>query len=320
MGVTQRGPVGMVWIPPGTYTMGSDIDDYPEEGPPHPVTIDGFWMDATPVTVAAFSRFVEATGYVTVAEREIDPADYPLLDPAVLVPGSMVFAPTAGPVDLTNFLNWWQFVPGTSWKYPEGPGRGPGARDDHPVTHVAWEDVEAYAAWVGKDLPTEAEWERAARGGLEGATYAWGDEFQPGGTLMANTWVGEFPWENRKPADQRRTTAVGSYPANGYGLYDVTGNVWEWTCDFYRPRHDTPAAHSCCVPRNPRIESMADSFDLNEPGGAHLPRRVVKGGSHLCAPNYCQRYRPAARQAQQVDSSMSHLGFRCIRRDRPPDQ
>lgn len=307
----------MVWIPGGTYMMGSDIEDYPEESPPHPVTVDGFWMDATPVTVDEYSRFVDATGYLTVAERAINPDEYPLLDPAVLTPGSMVFTPTAGPVDLTNLLNWWRFVPGASWRHPGGPRTGTEGREDHPVTHVAWEDVVEYAMWTGKEVPTEAEWERAARGGLEGATYAWGDELEPDGRPMANVWVGEFPWENRKPLDRQRTSPVGSFPANGFGAFDMTGNVWEWTSDFYRPRHDEPAQHSCCVPTNPRVEAVDGSYDEDEPGGAHVPRRVVKGGSHLCAPNYCRRYRPAARQGQQVDSSMSHLGFRCIRRGSP---
>jgi formylglycine-generating enzyme required for sulfatase activity len=311
---TAPGPApakDMVWVPGGTFLMGSDLPDYPEEGPPHPVSVDGFWVDETPVTVAAFRRFVKDTGYVTVAERPLDPADYPNLSPADLAAGSLVFTPTRGPVDLTDWRAWWRFVPGTSWAHPQGPDSTTGGRERHPVTHVAWEDVAAYAQWAGKALPTEAEWEFAARGGLDGAVYAWGDEPMPKGRPLANHWIGEFPWQNLEPAGRQRTTPVRSYPANGYGLYDVTGNVWEWTADFYRAQHEAPV-HACCAPANPRVAEPEGSYDADEPGGAHIPRRVIKGGSHLCADNYCRRYRPAARQAQQLDSAMSHLGFRCI--------
>jgi sulfatase modifying factor 1 len=305
------GPDAMTWVPGGTFRMGSDLADYPEEGPPHLVNVDGFWMDATPVTVAAYAAFAADTGYVTVAQRPLDPRQYPRLPAEVLVPGSMVFHPPDGPVDLTDMLNWWRYVPGADWAHPEGPGSSVANRGDHPVVHVCWEDVTAYAEWAGKDLPTEAEWERAARGGLEEARYAWGDEFAPDGRIMANTWIGEFPWQNLKPPEIRRTTPVGSFPATGFGLSDITGNVWEWTRDFYRGRHE-PAAHPCCAVTNPRLDDAAHSYAAYEHGGAHVPRRVVKGGSHLCAPNYCERYRPAARQAQQLESSMSHLGFRCV--------
>jgi sulfatase modifying factor 1 len=277
-------------VPGGTFRMGSELAEYPEEGPVHLTTVAGFWIDETQVTVAEYRRFVKATGYVTVAER-----------------------PTPGPTDLTNWTNWWRFVLGASWARPEGPGVDSYGRDSHPVVHVCWEDVEAYAAWAGKQLPTEAEWEFAARGGLDGALYTWGEEFMPDGKPMANTWVGEFPWENLKPAKQRRTMRVRSFPANGYGLYDMAGNVWEWTSDFYRADHGEVADHACCMPVNPRIDDPGGSYaEGEEQGGAHIPRRVIKGGSHLCAENYCQRYRPAARQAQQVESSMSHIGFRCI--------
>jgi sulfatase modifying factor 1 len=302
----------MVWIAGGTFLMGSDRADYPEESPPHYASVDGFWIDETTVTAAQFRRFVKATGYVTVAEQPLDPADYPNLDPAVLVPGSLVFTATERPVDLHVWQNWWRYVPGASWAHPEGPASTINGREHHPVTQVCWADVNAYAEWAGKSLPTEAEWEFAARGGLEGAMYTWGAEFMPGGKPMANHWIGEFPWQNLKPAARQRTVAVRSFPANGYGLYDMAGNVWEWTTDFYRAQHESDAGHSCCAPSNPRIESAEGSYDPNEPGGAHIARRVIKGGSHLCAENYCQRYRPAARQAQQLDSAMSHIGFRCV--------
>jgi formylglycine-generating enzyme required for sulfatase activity len=316
----------MVWIPGGTFLMGSTLADYPEEHPQHPVAVDGFWIDATPVTVAQFRRFVRATGYRTVAERPLAPTSYPGLDPSLLVPGSLVFTPTDGPVRLDQWRAWWRYVPGADWAHPEGPSSTVGGRELHPVTQVAWEDVTAYAAWAGKALPTEAEWEYAARGGLDGTTYAWGDEFEPRGRTMANIWDGEFPWQSLKPVGRQRTSPVRSYPPNGYGLYDATGNVWEWTADFYRPSHaattvDPGTSHPCCGPAaigdalgaaNPQVTDPEGSHDPDEPGGAHLPRRVIKGGSHLCAVNYCRRYRPAGRQAQQIDSGMSHIGFRCI--------
>lgn len=306
---------GMRWIPGGTFLMGSDLEGYPEEGPPHYATVDGFWMDDTQVTVAAFARFVADTGYVTVAERPLDPADYPGVDPALLVPGSLVFRQTSGPVDFGDWRNWWSYVPGANWAHPEGPASTVAGREHHPVVHVAWEDVATFAAWAGKELPTEAEWEFAARGGLEGALYTWGDDPTPGDKIMANIWIGEFPWRNLKPAKRQRTTPVRSYPKNGYGLFDMAGNVWEWTTDFYRDHHDA-AAHPCCAPANPRITSEEGSYEEAE-GLARIPRRVIKGGSHLCSPDRCLRYRPAARQPQMIDSSMSHIGFRCIDRQAP---
>lgn len=309
---SPRAPKDMVWVPGGTFQMGSDLAEYPEEGPIHAVTVDGFWIDETPVTVAQFRRFVKATGYVTVAERPLDPAEYPNLDPAALEPGSLVFTPSRGPVDLTDPHHWWRWVPGASWRRPEGPDSDVAGLDRHPVVHVCWEDVTAYARWAGKSLPTEAEWERAARGGLEGALYTWGDELTPKGREMANRWLGRFPWENLKPAARQRTTPVRSYPPNGFGAFDMAGNVWEWTSDFHRADHGRVASHACCLPENPRVEDPEGSYDPSEPGGAHVPRRVIKGGSHLCADNYCRRYRPAARQPQQVESAMSHLGFRCV--------
>jgi formylglycine-generating enzyme len=307
---TATGPAGMVLVPGGTFAMGSDAF-YPEERPVHSVTVDAFWMDRAPVTVAAFRRFVKATGYVTVAERPLHPADYPDADPDLLVPGSLVFQPTRGPVDLRDVSNWWHYVPGARWDRPEGPGTDTYIRARHPVVHVAHEDAEAYAAWAGKALPTEAEWERAARGGLDGATYAWGEEPAPVGRAMANFWQGEFPWQNDLHDGFAGTSPAGSFEPNGFGLEDMTGNVWEWTADFFTPRHPEDAAKACCVPHNPRVTSAAQSLVAGEPG-AHIPRRVIKGGSHLCAANYCLRYRPAARQGETVDTSTSHIGFRCI--------
>jgi formylglycine-generating enzyme required for sulfatase activity len=295
--------------------MGSE-DFYPEERPVHRVAIDGFWMDVYPVTNAAFRRFVEATGYATVAERPPDPADYPGIDPALLVPGSLVFRRPPHPVGLRDHRAWWAYVPGACWRRPEGLGSTLDGLDRHPVVHVAYEDAAAYAAWADKDLPTEAEWELAARGGLEGAVYPWGDEPTPRGRPRANTWQGEFPWQNLKSDGYEGTSPVGSFPPNGYGLHDVVGNVWEWTSDFFTPGHPDAAPSACCVPRNPRVTSEERSFAPDQPG-ARIPRRVVKGGSHLCAPNYCLRYRPAARQGEAVDTSTCHIGFRCVVRASP---
>jgi formylglycine-generating enzyme len=297
----------MAWVPGGTFAMGSE-DFYPEERPVHRVAVDGFWIDRHPVTVGEFRRFVKDTGYVTVAERPLDPADYPGADPALLTPGSLVFHPSRGPVDLDDYRHWWRYVPGACWHRPEGPGSDTYTRGRHPVVHVTYEDAAAYAEWAGRALPTEAEWEFAARGGLEDATFAWGDDAAPDGRPMANAWQGEFPWQNLRHDGYDGTSPVGSFPANGYGLYDVTGNVWEWTSDFYAPGHpDKP----CCVPRNPRVTFPDESYNRGQPD-EHIPRRVIKGGSHLCAPNYCLRYRPAARQGQAVDTSTGHIGFRCV--------
>jgi formylglycine-generating enzyme len=296
---------GMAWVPGGEFLMGSDRF-YPEEAPARPVRVDGLWVDESPVTVAEFARFVEATGHVTEAEVAPDPADYPGADPDLLVPGSLVFRASEGPVDLRDVRNWWEWVPGATWRTPEGPGSSVEDRQDHPVTQVAYGDAAAYAGWAGKDLPTEAEWERAARGGLEGAVYTWGEELAPGGRMMANTWQGRFPWENLLQDGFAGTSPVGSFPANGYGLRDMTGNVWEWMSDYFAmpQRSERP----CCGPANPRVTEAAASV---APGEAH-PRRVIKGGSHLCAPNYCLRYRPAARQSETIETSTTHIGFRCV--------
>jgi formylglycine-generating enzyme required for sulfatase activity len=304
-----------VWIPGGTFLMGSD-EFYPEERPAHRVTVDGFWMDVHPVTVAEFRCFVEATGYVTMAERTPDLADYPGADPSLVVPGSLVFRRAPGRVPLSDPRRWWRYVPGACWHRPDGPGSTVDGREQHPVTHVAFEDAEAFTRWVGKALPTEAEWERAARGGIEGAVYVWGDELAPDGRLMANTWQGEFPWQNLATDGFEGTSPVGVFPPNGYGLFDVAGNVWEWTADRYTPHHHraagpTTAARACCAPHDPRSLSRERGEGVASPDAA-IPRRVVKGGSHLCAPNYCLRYRPAARQGEAMDTSSCHIGFRCI--------
>ena len=289
----------MVELPGGTFRMGSE-DFYPEERPVRDVSVEGFLIDRHPVTVAEFRRFVRDTGHVTWAEQPPDPADYPDADPELLVPGSLVFGRSAGPVDLSDYRNWWEWTPGADWRHPEGPGSNVGGREHHPVTQVAFADALAYAEWAGKSLPTEAEWEYAARGGLDGATFTWGEEFAPKGRMMANTWQGEFPWQNLLLDRYERTSPVMTYPPNGYGLYDMAGNVWEWTTDLFRlPAESSDAG--CCTPQSPR-EQPEERF----------PRRVIKGGSHLCAPNYCLRYRPAARQGEAIDTSTGHIGFRCV--------
>jgi sulfatase modifying factor 1 len=298
----------MVWIPGGPFLMGSDAH-YPEEAPAHRVTVNAFWIDRYAVTNAEFRRFVEATGHVTVAERSADPADYPGAKPEMLAPASVMFRKAAARVDLSNHYNWWEYVPGADWRHPCGPQSSLEDRWSHPVVHVAVEDAEAYAAWAGKQLPTEAEWEFAARGGLDNAEFAWGSELTPGGRHMANTWQGEFPWQHLLEDGHEWTAPVGSYPPNGYGLYDVAGNVWEWTIDWYQEHGKI--SKSCCTLDNPRGGDPDQSFDPRLPN-VRIPRRVMKGGSYLCAPNYCRRYRPAARMPQAVDTSTCHLGFRCI--------
>src|SRR6266581_5735086 len=247
----------MAWIPGGSFWMGS-ADFYPEERPVHRVSVDGFWVDGHPVTVAEFRAFVKATGYVTVAERPLDPAQYPDADPALLHPGSLVFCQPGGPVDLRDVTQWWRYTPGASWRHPAGPGSTLDGLDRHPVTHVAAEDADAYAAWAGKQLPTEAEWEFAARGGLDGAVFTWGDDEAPRGRVMANTWRGEFPWQDLKTGRWRRTSPVKSFPPNGFGLYDMAGNVWEWTSDYFVTRPAEHVARACCAPRNPRVALAAD--------------------------------------------------------------
>jgi formylglycine-generating enzyme required for sulfatase activity len=293
----------MAWIEGGSFLMGSE-DFYPEERPVHRVTVDGFWMDEHLVTVAEFRRFVKASGYVTLAERPPDPDVYTDADPDLLVPGALVFQKTSGPVDLDDYRNWWAYVPSASWRHPEGPGSTLHGRERHPVTQVAFEDAQAYAAWAHKELPTEAEWEFAARGGLEAKTFVWGDDFAPRGKMLANTWQGEFPWQNLLLDGYEGTSPIASFAPNGYGLFDMAGNVWEWTCEPFELGAGSEAAHPCCAPE------MAELHPV--PTATEIPRRVTKGGSHLCAPNYCLRYRPAARQGEAVDTSTSHIGFRCV--------
>jgi formylglycine-generating enzyme required for sulfatase activity len=301
----------MLWIPGGTFRMGAD-DAYPEEAPAHNVTVSGFWMDACAVTNGEFGAFVVATGYRTLAERPLDPALYPGA-PELLQPGSAVFLMPAASEDEKDIGSRWAYMPGADWRHPEGPGSSVDGREDEPVVHVAYEDAAAYAAWAGKELPTEAEWEFAARGGLEGATFCWGNEFMPEGRHMANTWQGAFPYHDLGADGFAGRAPVGSFPPNGYGLYDMAGNVWEWTADWYADRHPPEVDRPCCVPRNPRGGPRELSYDPEQPGIA-IPRKVIKGGSYLCAPNYCRRYRPAARYPQMIDTATCHLGFRCIER------
>ncbi|GAA1479124.1 formylglycine-generating enzyme family protein [Nocardioides aestuarii] len=308
----------LVDLPGGTFRMGSD-DHYPEEAPTHPVRVGGFAISPTAVTNAEFARFVRSTGYVTVAERPLDPAEFPDAPPENLVPGSMVFTATDGPVDLRHLSQWWTWTPGASWQAPYGPGSSVKRIPDHPVVQVCHEDARAYADWAGLALPTEAEWEYAARGGLDGTPYTWGEEKRPDGRIMANTWDGpDFPWRHTKESGYLRTAPVGSFPANGFGLFDMAGNVWEWTDDWWTSRHPDAAESACCAPVDPRGGDLEGSRDPRQPQ-FRTGRKVIKGGSHLCADSYCLRYRPAARRPQMVDTGMSHVGFRCVRRPERSD-
>ncbi|MET3649224.1 formylglycine-generating enzyme required for sulfatase activity [Phyllobacterium ifriqiyense] len=310
---SKRVQDGMIFVGAGTFWMGSD-HHYPEERPAHRVSVDGFFIDQTPVTNTQFAEFVTATGYHTFAESAPDPRDYPGILPEMLYAGSLVFREPMGRVDPHDWSQWWTFREGANWRHPYGRASSIEGHDDHPVVHVTHHDALAYARWKGKDLPTEAEWEFAARGGLEQAEFAWGSELTPGGRHMANTWQGSFPTVNHNRDGYSRTSPVKAFPPNGYGLYDMIGNVWEWTSDWFASQHEADTMKACCIPRNPRGGLKSASYDPCQPE-IKIPRKVLKGGSHLCAPNYCRRYRPAARHPEAIDTSTSHVGFRCVIRN-----
>ena len=301
---SSQEPSNMVRVPGGQFTMGSN-HGYPEESPAHVVNIDSFWMDCYLVTNAEFELFVNANSYITLAERILNQHDYPSVSEKDLVPGSAVFMQPENPTKTNNYLNWWQYIPGACWRHPGGPKTSISGLEHHPVVHVAYEDAKAYANWLGKTLPTEAQWERAARGGMDGCRYIWGDEPIDMQNPQANIWHGQFPCENLKTS-QPSPTPVGEYPANNYGLYDMAGNVWEWTQDWYHSRHEKGP---CCAPKvNPRGPEVGE---VNH-NAVQFPLKVIKGGSYLCADNYCHRYRPAARAGESIDSSTCHIGFRCV--------
>ncbi|MEM0914373.1 MAG: formylglycine-generating enzyme family protein [Planctomycetota bacterium] len=308
-------PPGMVWVPGGAFTMGSDAPGaWPNEGPPHRVRVDGFWMDRTEVTNAQFAEFVDATGYVTVAERPIDwevmkqqvPPGTPKPPDEMLAAGSLVFTPPAHPVPLNNLGAWWSWTTGANWREPAGPGSSIEGKDDHPVVHVAWDDAVAYTEWAGKQLPTEAQWEYAARGGLDNARFGWGDTFRPDGQTMANTWDGAFPHRNTLDDGHLLAAPVASFPPNGYGLHDMGGNVWEWTADWYRDDRHAQLRRDGLVVNPPGPDAPRDAANPN------APSRVIKGGSFLCHVDYCESYRPSARRGLPTDTGLQHQGFRCI--------
>ncbi len=303
-------PPGMVRVKGGTFQRGSDNPKMRDARPTHRVTVDGFWIDRTAVTNAEFARFVAATGYVTVAERTPRPEDFPGAPPEKLVAGGVVFSPPEGPVPLDNHLRWWNYVPGADWRHPDGPKSDIEGKEKYPVVQVAWDDAVAYAKWAGKRLPTEAEFEFAARGGLEGKRYVWGDEFKPGGKWMANIWQGEFPYRDTGEDGFRGPAPVGSFPANGYGLCDMAGNVWEWCSDWYRADYYARLAAGPQPVQNPR--GPDDSSDPGEPG---VPKRVMRGGSYLCTDQYCTAYEAGARGKGAPDTGTNHLGFRCVKSD-----
>ena len=301
-------PEGMVWISGGEFSMGAEDPEMRDARPFHRVGVDGFWMDRTEVTNEEFARFVKATGYVTVAERPLDPKAFPGAPPENLVSGSVVFTPPTAPVPLDNHFVWWRYLPGANWRHPSGPESDLRGKEKHPVVHIAFEDAEVYAKWAGKRLPTEAEFEFAARSGLDRKRYVWGDEFKPGGKFQANTFQGHFPDKNTGEDGFTGSAPVGTFAPNGFGLFDMAGNVWEWTSDWYRPDYYRALAATGQVTRNP--QGPADSFDPSEPGVA---KRVHKGGSFLCTDEYCSRYMPGARAKGEPDTGTNHLGFRCVR-------
>jgi len=292
----------MKWIPGGRFLMGSE-EGQPDEKPVHEVTVDGFWMDTYEVTNAEFEKFVKATGYITIAERKPRQEDFPDAPPEALVPGSIVFTPPPGEVPLHNHMAWWRYVPGASWRRPEGPDSTIQGREQHPVVQVAWFDAMAYAKWAGKRLPTEAEWEFASRGGKEKLTYTWGNDKTPDGKWLANIWQGSFPNGNTLQDGHKLQSPVGTYAPNGYGLHDMAGNVWEWTGDWYMP--DYYAKSPKLNPQGPQ-----ESYDPNEPG---VWKRITRGGSYLCTEAYCWGYRPAMRMKTSPDTGLNHTGFRCVR-------
>jgi len=300
----------MQWIEGGEFTMGS-LAFYPEEAPLARLRVAGFWIDTCPITNRQFAEFVAATGHITFAEIAPDPKDYPGLLPGMDQPGSLVFRKSSVPIGTDDPSRWWEFCLGADWRHPYGPNSCLDGLEFHPVVHVTWSDAMAYARWAGKDLPTEAEWEFAARGGRDGQEYAWGDELAPGGAIMANYWQGQFPFAKTLEGGWERTSPVGSFPLNGYGLHDMIGNTWEWTRDWWQDKR--PKAFGCCLVTNPRGGTLKSSLDRNMPE-IRIGRKVIKGGSHLCAANYCQRYRPAARHPHPIDTSTSHVGFSCVRR------
>jgi formylglycine-generating enzyme required for sulfatase activity len=301
-------PAGMVWIPAGEFWMGSDEPKFTDARPWHRVRLSGYWIDKNLVTNAQFVRFVAATHYVTVAERKPKAEDFPNAPPELLVPGSVVFTPTSHPVPLDNGMQWWAYVAGANWRHPQGLTSTIKGRANYPVVHIAYEDAEAYAKWAGKRLPTEAEFEYAERGGLDRAPYAWGKEFTPGGKFMANTFQGHFPEKDTGEDGHIGASPVGSYKPNGYGLYDMSGNVWEWTSDWYRPDYYETLAANGSVALNPK--GPADSIDPSERG---IPKRVQRGGSFLCSDQYCSRYMPGGRGKGEPSTGTNHLGFRLVK-------
>jgi formylglycine-generating enzyme len=301
-------PDGMVWIPGGVFWRGNDNESHRDARPWHLVEVDGFWMDVTVVTNEQFAKFAKATNYVTVAERTPKAADYPGAPPEKLVAGSVVFSPPEKAVPLDNHHRWWNYLKGANWRHPDGPNSDLAGREKHPVLHIAYDDALAYCQWAGKRLPTEAEFEFAARGGLDRNKYAWGNDFRPGGKWMANIWQGRFPIENTCEDGFRATAPVGSFPPNAFGLSDMAGNVWQWCSDWYRHDYYLTLAVGMQPARNP--QGPTDSLDPSEPG---VVKRVMRGGSYLCTDQYCTAYEAGARGKGAPDTGTNHLGFRCVK-------